>query len=42
MWFLFTPDIRPVNYDAREVETVDYEDLSDTITEDERIQEIYF
>lgn len=42
MWFLFTPNICPVNDDAREVETVDYEDLSDTITEDERIQEIYF
>lgn len=31
MWFVFQPIIRPVNYDEREIEDVEYEDLSDAI-----------
>lgn len=27
MWFVFSPNTRPVNYDEREIEDVDYEDL---------------
>lgn len=31
MWFVFQPISRPVNYDEREVEDVEYEDLSNEI-----------
>lgn len=31
MWFIFPTNFRPVNYDEREIEDVEYEDLSDEI-----------
>lgn len=34
MWFVFTPQTSSVNYDEREVEDVDYEDLSEDDYED--------
>ena len=42
MWIIFPTNFRPANYNSIEVEDVEYEDLSKTITENEKFQEIYF